>query len=94
MLKKTRLLTRPTLASRDAPCPKQARSSAADPRFTFHVSRLTFHGSWERGENTAGGLFQHPARDVRSLRPLLGRPTSAHIFTLAYTHTLPQRLLR
>ncbi len=34
MLKKTRLLTRPTLARRDAPCPKQASSSAADPRFT------------------------------------------------------------
>jgi hypothetical protein len=87
MLKKTRLLTRPTLPRRDAPCPKQARSSAADPRFTFH-------GSWERGENTAGGLFKHPARAVRSLRPLLGRPTSAHIFTLAYTYTLPHRLLR
>ena len=27
----------------------------ADPRFTFH-------GPWERGENVAGGLFQHPAR--------------------------------
>ena len=29
---------------------------------TFHVSRLTFHGSWERRENAAGGLFQHPVR--------------------------------
>ena len=26
MLKKARLLTRPTLARRDAPCPKQGRS--------------------------------------------------------------------
>jgi hypothetical protein len=48
MLKKTRLLTRPTLASRDAPCPKQARSSAADPRFTFHASRFTVPGSEAR----------------------------------------------
>ena len=55
MLKKARLLTRPTPAvisparpesaraassPRDAPCPKQVRSSAADPRFTPHVSRL------------------------------------------------------
>ena len=62
MLKKARLLTRPTLARRDAPSPKQGRSSEADPRFTFHVSRLTFHGSRERSENDAGGLFQHPAR--------------------------------
>jgi len=41
MLKKARLLTRPALARRDAPCPKQGRSSAADPRFTFHASRFT-----------------------------------------------------
>ena len=27
----------------------------ADPRFTFHVSRLTFHGSCERAENDADG---------------------------------------
>ena len=56
MLKKARLLTRPTLAAtsparpdsaktasspRDAPYPKQGRSSEADPRFTFHASRFT-----------------------------------------------------
>jgi hypothetical protein len=41
MLKKARLLTRPTLARRDAPFPKQGRSSEADPRFTFHDSRFT-----------------------------------------------------
>jgi len=41
MLKKARLLTRPTLARRDAPCPKQGRSSTADPRFTFHVLPFT-----------------------------------------------------
>ena len=41
MLKKVRLLTRPTLARRDAPCPKQSRSSTADPRFTFHVLPFT-----------------------------------------------------
>src|SRR6267143_1778017 len=41
MLKKASLLTRPSLARRDAPCPWQARSSEADPRFTFHASRFT-----------------------------------------------------
>jgi len=41
MLKKARLLTRPTLARRDAPCPRQGRSSPAEPRFTFHVSPFT-----------------------------------------------------
>ena len=35
------LLTRPTLARQDAPWPRQGRSSAADPRFTFHASRFT-----------------------------------------------------
>src|SRR6266850_1144929 len=73
MLKKARLLTHPTLAAtsparpesaktasspRDAPCPKQGHSSATDPRFTFHGSR-------ERCENDAGGLFQHPVTVVR-----------------------------
>jgi hypothetical protein len=51
-----RLLTHPTLAvisptrpasaktdssPWDAPCPRQGRSSEADPRFTFHASRFT-----------------------------------------------------
>jgi len=45
MLKKARLLTRPTLARRDAPYPMQGRSSEADPRFTFHASRFTVLGS-------------------------------------------------
>jgi hypothetical protein len=55
MLKKTRLLTRPTLAATSparpesaetasspkyAPFPKQGHSSEADPRFTPHVSRF------------------------------------------------------
>jgi hypothetical protein len=59
MLKKAGRLTRPTLAAtsparpesaktasspRDAPCPKQGRNFAADPRFTFHASRLTVPG--------------------------------------------------
>ena len=48
MLKKARRLTRPTLASRDAPCPKQGRNSAVDPRFTFHASRFTVPGSEAR----------------------------------------------
>jgi len=45
MLKKAGLLTRPTLARRDAPCPKQGRNFATDPRFTFHASRFTVLGS-------------------------------------------------
>jgi hypothetical protein len=57
MLKKARLLTRPTLARRDAPYPMQGRSSSADPRFTFHASS-------ERSENEAGRLFQHPAQST------------------------------
>ena len=48
MLKKARLLTRPTPARRDAPCPKLGRSSAADLRFTFHASRFTAAGSAAR----------------------------------------------
>ena len=28
---------------------------------TFHLSHLTFHGFWERCENDAGRIFQHPA---------------------------------
>ena len=40
MLKKAGLLTRPTPARRDAPCPKQGRSSMADPRFTSYLSRF------------------------------------------------------
>ena len=69
MLKKTGLLTRPAPAvipparpesaetdslPLDAPFRRQGRSSEADPRFTFH-------GSCERSENDAGGLFQQPA---------------------------------
>ena len=42
------LLTRPTLARRDAPWPRQGRSSTADPRFTFHASRFTAPGSAAR----------------------------------------------
>ena len=45
MLKKASLLTRPILARRDAPSPKQGRNSAADLRFTFHASRFTVPGS-------------------------------------------------
>ena len=41
MLKKARLLTRPTLSRRDAPCPQQGHSFATDPRFTFHALRFT-----------------------------------------------------
>ena len=45
MLKMAGRLTRPTLARQDAPCLKQGRNFAADPRFTFHASRLTVPGS-------------------------------------------------
>jgi hypothetical protein len=48
LFKKTRFLTHPALARQDAPCPKQGRSSAG---------WLSFHASWERYENGAGGLF-------------------------------------
>jgi hypothetical protein len=46
-------LTRPESAMTDSsfwnvPCPKQDRSSAADPRFTFHASRFTVPGSEAR----------------------------------------------
>jgi len=37
-------------------------SKAATLRLTI-VSRFTPHGSWERRENDAGGLFQQPAQD-------------------------------
>ena len=55
LFRKVSLFTRPTLAvtsparpesaktassPRDAPCPKQVRSSTVDPRFTPYVSRL------------------------------------------------------
>ena len=78
MLKKAGLLTRPTPARRDAPCPKQGRNSAVDPRFTFH-------GCWERAENAAGGHFQHPANDsadrFNSLPTFLGVSLSSSFFT-------------
>ena len=48
LFRKARLLTRPTLARRDAPCPMQGRSSAADSRFTFHALRFTVPGSAAR----------------------------------------------
>ena len=40
MFKKARLFTRPTPAREDAPFCWQACSSAADPRFTSHLSRF------------------------------------------------------
>ena len=63
MLKKARLLTRPTLAAtsparpesaktassaRGAPYPMQGRSSETDPRFTLHASRFTVPGTEAR----------------------------------------------
>jgi len=43
-----RLLTRPTLARRDAPYPMQGRAPRLTPRFTFHASRFTVPGSEAR----------------------------------------------
>ena len=48
MLKKASLLTRLTPARQDAPFRGQGRSSEANPRFTFYVSRFTAHGSEAR----------------------------------------------
>ncbi len=48
-------------------------SKAAAPRLTL-VSRFTFHGTWERRENTAGGLCQQP---VVAFCTLLTDPASA-----------------
>jgi len=45
MLKKARLLTRPTPARQDAPCPKQGHGFEADLRFTFHALRFTVLGN-------------------------------------------------
>src|SRR5713101_3840505 len=90
MLKKARLLTRPTPAvfhpptlslpiqtlrprTRLIPCKTATPQLTIVSRFTFHVSRLTFPGSWERCENKAGGLFQYPANLwalVGALRPI------------------------
>ncbi len=90
MLKKARLLTRPALARRDAPCPKQGRSSAADPHFTFH-------GSWERCENAVGGLFQHPAK-ARRRSAHIGPTASFRAYgarvTLSISFSRPSRHLR
>jgi hypothetical protein len=61
MLKKARLLTRPTPARRDAPCLMQGHNSSADPRFTFHASRFTILGSAARTrlEEFFSILLQH-----------------------------------
>ena len=40
---------------------RRSAGKAAVSRLTL-VLLFTFHGCWERSENDAGGLFQHPAR--------------------------------
>ena len=77
MLKKARLLTRPTPARQDAPFRGQGRSSATDARFTFH-------GSWERSENEAGGLFQHPARLTARFVTLLAIQSLSEMLSPAF----------
>jgi hypothetical protein len=80
MLKQARLLTRPTLARRDAPCPKQGRSSEADTRFTFHASRfdkLTVPSQVEGRFTVLGSDARTLLADCFSIlleRPLLSRP--------------------
>src|SRR5437773_6653749 len=66
MLKKARLLTRPTLARRDAPYPMQGRSSEAYPRFTFHTSRFTVFGSEARTPlaDFFSNLLRYPVRRI------------------------------
>jgi hypothetical protein len=54
MFKGVAVLTHPAPAHQDAPFHVQGRSSVTDPRFTFH-------DSFERCENEAGGFFQRPA---------------------------------
>src|SRR5437773_8507856 len=60
--------------------------SQARPRLcggpSFHVSRITFHGSRERSENAAGGLFQHPCRSAVFYLPI----TIAYRFLNEHRH--------
>jgi len=56
MLKKARLLTRPSLARQDAPWPRQGRRRIE----TGGVPSGVRWGFWWT-ENAAGGLFQYPA---------------------------------
>lgn len=46
----------------------QGRSSAFHPRFTFHISRLTFHGSWEWRSLAVEVLFDYRSGFVLALR--------------------------
>ena len=66
MLNKARLLTRPTLARRDAPYPMQGRSSEAYPRFTFHTSRFKVLGSEARTPlaDFFSNLLRYPVRRI------------------------------
>jgi hypothetical protein len=79
MLKKARLLTRPTLARRDAPYPMQGRSSSADPRFTFHASRFTLPLSEARtklADFFSILLNQLISKGEVWLKPLMSMPTN------------------
>ncbi len=49
----------------------RGRSSEAGP-VTFHVSRLTFHGSWERSEHDAAGRGSFAAVERSMSDRLLG----------------------
>ena len=76
MLKKARLLTRPTLARQDSPCPKQGPFNSLYlflgewPRMLFTARIERAHSYCARSASKkgtwplplpAGGLFQHPA---------------------------------
>ena len=99
MLKKARLLTRPTLAAsspsrpepaktgllpKDAPCPKQGLSSEADLPFTFHASRLTVLGSDARA--MLADFFSIP---LDNTRPIYDEEESAAFAPPAFRGTGP-----
>ena len=71
MLKKARLLTHPTLARQDAPYPKQGRSSAVDPRLTFHASRFTV--PWSEARTPLADFFSILLLDLPIVGNLRGR---------------------
>ena len=73
MLKKTRLLTRPTLARRDAPYPERGPSSSLYlpleewPRLpsTARIERAPFHRARSASEEGTWPLLPHPSEAAR-----------------------------
>jgi hypothetical protein len=98
MLKKARLLTHPTLARQDAPCPWQVRSSETDPRFTFYASRFSVLGGEVRtthgkrrisarrgraGEKSDFFSILLGYQDRRSRRPMARHPAATPAANIA-----------